>query len=103
MWKKGDRVKFIKNGDYDSVEDEGLKLGEVYKLIDRHEIESDEDGNIDEEDLTYVDDNNYKYAIELNGSRFWIELNSFELYKKKKAKNELDVLDNIRENFRFGY
>lgn len=104
MWKVGDRVRFIENGSMDSTEDEGFKLGEIYEITNIIEAECDEDGNPSGDCPEELIQDGYTYQITFNGMRrFNIEPNSFEKVVKKKAKKESDHLDNIRDNFRFGY
>lgn len=101
MWKVGDRIRFIKNGSIDSTEEEGFKIGDIYEIVSRREIEYDDDGMTEELPEYLMDD--YTYQIRHNDISWNIELDSFEKVVKKKAVKESDHLDNIRDNFRFGY
>jgi len=102
MWKVGDKLRFIKNGVIDCTEVEGFKIGNIYEIIRRNEVEYDEDGNlIGEEEERIRDD--YIYKIEKDGQYWVIEPDCFEKVVRKNPEKETDYLDNIRENFRFGY
>ncbi len=102
MWKVGDRIKFVENGEVDSNEDAGFIKGEIYEIIARQEVDCDEDGEPLDDVSEYVEDG-YKYFIKFDGGRFCIEPNSFTKVVRKKATKESDHLDNIQENFKFGY
>jgi len=102
MWKIGDKIKFVGDGELDSTEAHGFILGKTYEIIDREEVEYDEDGNTLNIDDDYLHDGDYKYWVIKDGESWIIEPNSFEKYKKKVPKNDIDILDNIQDNFRFG-
>lgn len=96
MWNIGDIIRFVENGENDSTEDNGLEINEVYEIIEK----------MFDPDDSYADYQGWKYAVRLpSEGMWWIEPNSFSLVKpkKKKAKTEKDVLDNIQENFKLGY
>lgn len=105
MWKVGDRIRFIKEGDADSTKENGFVIGDTYEIIKRTEIEFDDNGHLQNEDEQYYDDGNgYKFAIKIQDyNTWWVEPYSFEKITKKKAKNEMDVLDNIQYNFKHGF
>lgn len=100
MWKMGDKVKFVENGYDDSTTDEGFVIGDIYEIVDRRD---DSESSMGAE---YRDEDGYEYAVRHPRSNaiWWIEINSFrKVPKRKKPKSEADVLDLIKENFRYGY
>lgn len=91
MWKVGDKIKFIKEGRIDSDVVHGLVLGKTYII--------DEVGTGNNRRDTRKQ-KSCRITIG-TGFKFWIEPNSFELYKKKKLKKETDFLDAFQENFKY--
>lgn len=85
-WKVGDQIRFIEpSGDCDE---------DVFTIDEIYTIETVR-GTMHKE-----------YAVTNDGGEhWWIETDAFEFYKKKvweQPKNELEFLDRVRQNFKYG-
>lgn len=95
MWKVGDKIQFIKEGNFDSKKACGFSLGKIYKIIEVCR------NNSFYLPISHLDESRSGYrVITDNGLHWWIEPDCFKLFKKE-LKTEVDYLDAFQENFKW--